>query len=704
MGEEALGESESANQAFERRSDVQALYQLGERNFAGQKLDGLSLATMTLEGASFSRASLRRANLSHVELSHADLEAVDLREADCSGCLLEHANLAGVDASHASFDDARLERACLSTLTATGASFVAADLRDVDASDAHLADANFDRCNAAKANFLRANLRGATLKDARLADANLSKADLRGACFDGADLSCADLRGALLAGATFARADLGGARLSPGTAPFSNDLGNVNSLAQDARRSLGTLLGLCAYVLVSVSTAGDAQLALNRAEVRLPVVGADLSLRVFFLGAAATVLFCAAYLYLLHGRLVRALAVLPRVFPDGGRTPDRVHSSLLVVALASWFNRGAPTVEASPFRTSRIRSTWARLSELSSWVELGAFLLLWGLAPLTIGSLLLRFLPSQRLAEGNLIWALFACSLTLGWLSFLHAYRARRHASSAVMLAGTVSIAAVTLLCVPGVLTGIHRFRIVAPHQNFSSLIGDQWQGADLEKANLTAADLRFARFDKAELRGARFDGAWLSGASFANATAEFASFDHANLSMVNFAEADLSRTSFKGTSLTSASLQKALLGWADLTDAKAENADLRSAQAESAHFDGAILRAARLRDLNAIGAVFEGANLESADLFDAWLIRANLRVTQLAGANFSGARVSQADFTGSVDLTPEQLCAAKGRREALLPGDETKDVRRPFAIDEAGPLRVAAEQRCPLPVVATAE
>jgi hypothetical protein len=80
------------------------------------------------------------------------------------------------------------------------------------------------------------------------------------------------------------------------------------------------------------------------------------------------------------------------------------------------------------------------------------------------------------------------------------------------------------------------------------------------------------------------------------------------------------------------------------------------------------------------------------------------LRVTKLAGSNFSGARVSQADFTGSEDLTPEQLCAAKGWREALLPGDETKDVRRPFAIDEAGPLRVAAEQLCPLPQVATAE
>jgi uncharacterized protein YjbI with pentapeptide repeats len=698
MGDEEELGPRSAKDAFERRSDVQALYRLGERNFSGQKLDGLSLATMALEGASFIRASLRRANLAHVDLSHADLEGVDLREADCNGSLLVHANLVGVDASEASFDEARLGQACLATLTATGASFISADLQRADASEAHFGAADFRGCDASHASFVRADLRDTSFRDARLVEANLSKADLRGACFDGADLSCADLRGALLAGATFARAELSGARLSPGGAPFSADLGNINNLAQDARRSLTTLLGLCAYVLVSVSTAGDAQLALNRAKVKLPLVGAELPLRLFFVGAAVTTLFSAVYLYLLQGRLVRALKMLPRVFPDGGRMPDRVHPSLLVVALASWFNRGGdPTVPSSAFRATWIRRAFARLSELSFWVEAGAFSLLWGLAPLTIGILLFRFLASKRLGESNLLWVLFATALVLGWLSFLGAYRARQQASPAVVIAGTVCLAATTLICVPGVLTGIHRFRIVAPRQNFSTLLGDQWQGADLERANLSAADVRFARFDKAALLGTRFDGASLSGASLTNAAAEFASFDRADLSMANLAQADLSRAHFTGASLVGANAQQALLGWATLSDARAQGLDLHSAQAEGAHFDGAVLKGAKLLDLRAVAAVFEGANLEGADLSGAWLLKANLRVTQVAGANFAGARLSQADFTGSVDLTPEQLCTAKGWREALLPGDEAKDTRRPFRIDEPGPLRQAAEHLCPL-------
>jgi uncharacterized protein YjbI with pentapeptide repeats len=75
----------------------------------------------------------------------------------------------------------------------------------------------------------------------------------------------------------------------------------------------------------------------------------------------------------------------------------------------------------------------------------------------------------------------------------------------------------------------------------------------------------------------------------------------------------------------------------------------------------------------------------------------ADLRFALAEKTRFERTDLTHADLTGSNGLTPAQLCAARGFREALLPGDSASDAGPPFRIDEPGPLRQVAEKRCPL-------
>ncbi len=310
-----------------------------------------------------------------MNLSGSNLVGVDLREADCCDVVLTQANLEGADLADASFEGANLAEARMGAVKAQGASFKGADLSHSNWSEARSAGADYSETKGDRASFTRADLAGAHFERARLAGADFSGADLRNASFENAELERADLRDALLAGTNFGNANLTGALLPEG-APFETRVAAADDLAQQQRTSLLSLLGLSVYVLVTALTTSDSTLAVNRSLVMLPLADVELPLQLFFAGASAAIFVAFCYLHILQARLVRELAQLPRVFPDGIRRAERIHSSLVASALGSWLgreNRG-----------------------LERWTVVGAFLLAWGIAPFTILALLLRFLPSQR--------------------------------------------------------------------------------------------------------------------------------------------------------------------------------------------------------------------------------------------------------------------------------------------------------------------
>lgn len=668
----------------ERVSDIRALrsrvedaYLHGERDFSGRDLAGLSLAVLTLEGANLSGCSLRRSDLSRVNLAEASLPNADLRDAICNEIVLTRANLEGADVAEACFDGANLGQVRMGAVKADGASFKGAELTRSDWSAAHLVDADYSDSQGAQASFTRANLSAARFDRAVLLSADFSGADLRKASFANAELERADLRDALLAGTNFGNANLAGAMLPDGV-PFETRVGSADDLAQQHQTSLLSLLGLSIYVLITALTTSDSSLAVNRSLVRLPIANVELPLQLFFAGASAAAFLVFCYLHILQARLVRELAWLPRVFPDGIRRAERIHSSLVASALGSWLgreNRG-----------------------LERWTVVGAFLLAWGIAPLTILALLLRFLPSQRAGESYVLWGFLAGTVVVGWLSYLRARSTRGQRAGRGVAVASVGLALLLLGCLPGVLMGVHRFRIVAPRERISIFSDGEWQGADLAGAPLLGADLRVTRLDHAVLGSTRFDGANLMGAHLDAARAEFASFVGADLKLSDFSNAFLWKAKLEDAVLVSAKGARSTLSQARLDRVKARGINLEGARADGARFDVADLSDSVLRELHAPGAGFEGANLEGADLSRSNLTGADLQSTKLARAKLDSANVSEANFTGCEGLTPDQLCSAHGWRTALLPGDQTSNSQPPFRIDEPGPLRRVTERVCGAP------
>lgn len=674
------------------RADVESAVRAGERDFSERDLDGALLAGANLDGTSFVRASLKGVDMSHASLHEANLEDADLRQANLSDSALEHANLHRVMAAGCAFVGARLGKARLVDGRFQSASFCGANLSQADISAADCSSADFTGANAKEATFARAKLRAATFACARLEEANFKDADLRGARFEDANLSCADLSGAELSGACFARANLSGARLSGGELPYSAEQQNLAALADQDRSLLFSLIGLCTYVLVSAATTTDAQLALNRALVKLPVIDAELPLQLFFVGSAVTVFLTGYYLSLEQSRLIRALGALPLVFPDSGKLADRAHPWFVVVALASWFGRfrsqRAPGVSAEepPAFASTLG---ARL------LELPVFALIWGLVPFTIGALLLRFMVSQRNPESYLLWALFAVSVVLNFTSFLHARRTRGQQNGKGVLVASVCLGVVLLATLPGVLMGLHDFHVNAPRVALSTSSDGRIEGADLERAPLVRADLRMARLEQAVLRRARLDNAQLGNANLTAARAEFATLEGADLTAADLANVVFWNAHLADAKLARVRAQHADLRYADLRRVDARGADFRFALAEKARFDEANLVEAQLVDLKAPHVSFEGADLDGANLSGAVLLGAKLRGAHLNGTLLEGADLTHADLTGTDGLSPRQLCATHGFREALLPGDSAADSGPPFRIDEPGPLRLAAEKYC---------
>ncbi len=133
--------------------EIQARYQIGERNFQGLQLR---------------RSDLRGINLSDANLQQADLSYANLRDGNLQG-----ANLSG------------------------------AYLNEADLTGANLAGANLQGASLIKTYFIKANLQGANLSEAYLTGAYVTKGNLKGAYLNSAYLNGAKLSGTDLTGAYY---------------------------------------------------------------------------------------------------------------------------------------------------------------------------------------------------------------------------------------------------------------------------------------------------------------------------------------------------------------------------------------------------------------------------------------------------------------------------------------------------------------------
>lgn len=207
-------------------------------------------------------------------------------------------------------------------------------------------------------------------------------------------------------------------------------------------------------------------------------------------------------------------------------------------------------------------------------------------------------------------------------------------------------------------------------HKN-GSLVGNNFEGANLEsvelkdanlekanfkKANLMKANLSGANFQKTSLHNAILQGAILEEVNFQGATLFGANFQEANLFNAKLSGLNLINTNFHGAQLWCTDMQGVHRGMApriqtinfeeaDLNNANLQKAELSGVNFNKAHLFNAKLQeadlfGANLQDANLVGAEFQGAILAEVNFCNAKMMGANLKNANLNGANLSSAEI----------------------------------------------------------------
>jgi predicted membrane chloride channel (bestrophin family) len=136
-----------------------------------------------------------------------------------------------------------------------------------------------------------------------------------------------------------------------------------------------------------------------------------------------------------------------------------------------------------------------------------------------------------------------------------------------------------------------------------------------------------------------------------------------ANLSGVKLAGANLHRANLAG-----ANLHRANLSGAGLSEADLRRADLRGTDLHETNLSGADLRGANLSEANLSGADLSGVNLTGAKLRAVNLTGVNLTGANLKAVNLTGVNLTGANLAYALDLTADQVKAAKTDPSTQLP------------------------------------
>lgn len=183
--------------------------------------------------------------------------------------------------------------------------------------------------NFSNGDWSRSDFSGADLRSTDFSSANLNGANVTGACFWNANMTSVDLTGARgLTPRQLAGANLSNVRL-PSEFPRFPALEYVKSISENAAKVFLTVLALAAFVLVTIASASDAQLILNTASTKLPLIGVDIPMLGFLIAAPLSLLLFHLYLHIYLQRLWDAMSTLPAIFPDARRLDETTYPWLI---------------------------------------------------------------------------------------------------------------------------------------------------------------------------------------------------------------------------------------------------------------------------------------------------------------------------------------------------------------------------------------
>ena len=514
-------------------------------------------------------------------------------------------------------------------------------------------------------------------------DHDFGGADLQGCRLQDADLSRSDLsRVKNLLPEQLSGANLRGTSLPTDIRSFEA-LTHVKELSENAGKLLVSLLAACAFMLLTIARMTDVQVLTGSATAKLPLVDAEISVKLFFLFGPLILLglYFAFHLYL--QRLWETLATLPAIFPDGTpldrksypwlvndlvrlyfkhlrpdpmRTPLMFFQEKLWEAVVYWL----PPVLLVPF--------WARYLCCRSWPITSLHMLM--LAVGVWSAIMFHHLARITLERDQTK----ICAWQNGWLRVMGEHLTYKAALGALALVlfsaaafyghppeepagvGLWNIARQRALqAVPWLLDETHASafarlqdpRLPAQH----GAAGDGTAG-DSTAAALQGTDLRYARAEGADLSGAN-----LTWANLRHANLQDASLADADLTGADLREADLDYISHKKARYWFLaqydSKQCALLGLPSDHDARikdylAREGDNIIPTHLNCQLDGYNLAGSPLRRTSLRYASLKKANLQYADLHDADLRGADLTKASLIGADLGGAQMRGATLTGA--------------------------------------------------------
>jgi uncharacterized protein YjbI with pentapeptide repeats len=522
----------------------------------------------------------------------------------------------------------------------------------------------------------------------------------------------------------------------------------IDEISSPARTAWFTLLGVLAFVAVTLLSITHADILVDSRMIALPVVGVSVPTNLFLLltPVVLAVLYANLHLYLLKLWQAFRRAPTDAELGEGRSLADHVQPWLV--------NDYALTLKNGTVPGDHHRTLLRNVITLFTvwWAPLGVLAWMWYVALLT-----------RDLRVILVILGCIVVSALVGLHSWLRAHRwlqaRRRRMLTPVTNAALAGLAAFGLVASWDATRPTQQDSLLGrlpglPHQlrlDREDLVGGNVQAASIQRADFrrtwcALADLpsrlcgtvpaatpyetnrvildrraycrRELGIDGARLvqrcdgyfldLDAKFDAAWaearreklaalprldLSRRNLAGASAEDVNLAAARMEFVDLSGARLPRGRLEGAALKGADLSGATAFYADLAYADLTWATLDRANLESARLQGASLRGARLQ-----GANLNHANLVAADLTNADLRGARLRFARLHRADLSGALIAGADLTEATGLTQGQLDSAIGdastrlteprvvlpRPLVIVPSD--RPVLRPFHVSTCWP------------------
>jgi uncharacterized protein YjbI with pentapeptide repeats len=566
----------------------------------------------------------KRANLMACNLAGRDFTNACLRRANLIGANLTGAILIGADLSEAYLEEARLVRA--------------------DLAGANLRGAILSKASLDEAYFFGTTLRGAMLYRARLNAARLQKVDLRETNLQDADLMGAtDLLGTELAGA-----NVTGAKLPEPVLQFGG-LAHINEVSRRVQPLLLAMLLACVYAWLITAMTTDVALLTNAAASPLPLLGVAVPVAGLYWTMPFLLFGVYIYVVLYLQRLWELLAGLPAIFPDGRPIDQKVQA---------WMLNGIVRGHLKLLQGNR-----PPFARLQVWLCL---LLAWGMVPLTLGVLWVRYLARHD-------W--LGTGIHIGVLTMVIVFAMVSYQTLRATLRGEERITVLQR----GMWTDLRLYMRL---------------GVVIAAAYILFY-LSYGGINGVRQQGVHDwpDGSWFEYALLSHrGTGPSGHFDVRRwmpkvLSLAGFspfaqleaAEVSARPVSWRGQqgpdlpAVKGARLQGRDLRFAEAQRAFLVNADLRRATLQYADLRHADLRGANLQQADLRHANLHAANLEDADLLDGNFAQADLAAAifgdvSLQGVNLTGADLRGTDLSRVGHLTHAQVVSAITDEHTRLP------------------------------------